>query len=152
MTQQDSGTPIPSMQDLKKLSQQELLDRLLQANFAIQEARKEAERRVAEERRRAAGDLDKLRVSTAQHNRELESDNKSLQRSLTRLQADFDKLQEETMMLRVKLSMHGNGRGEDSRPVTVAEPMQPGGVSIPITVPTPQLTGDAIPSTPKPAQ
>ncbi|HXX92247.1 MAG TPA: hypothetical protein VEN81_01355 [Planctomycetota bacterium] len=149
---QESGIPLPSMQDLKKLSQQELLDRLVQASYAIQEARKDAERRVAEEKRRGNEALDKLRVSTAQHNRELESDNKSLQRSLTRLQGDFDKLQEETMMLRVKLSMHGNGKGDESRPVTVAEPMQPGGVSIPIQVPTPQLTGDAIPPTPKPAQ
>jgi hypothetical protein len=106
---------------------------------------------VAEEKRRGAESLDKLRISTSQHNRELESDNKSLQRSLTRLQGDFDKLQEETMMLRIKLSMHGNGK-EDNRGVTVAEPMQPGGVSIPITVPTPQLTGDAIPPTPKPQQ
>jgi len=153
MTQQpDSGAPVPSMQDFKKLSQQELLDRLVQANHSILEANRTAERRVNEEKRRGVENLDNLRRSTAQHIKELESDKQSLLRSLTRLQAEYDKLQEETMMLRVKLSMHGNGNREEPRPVTMAEPVQPMGVSIPVAMPAPELTGSAIPSAPKPQQ
>lgn len=144
MTQQDSGTPIPSNQDLKKLSQAELLERLAQANYAIQEANRNAERRVNDEKIRSKQEMDRLRTATAQHTKDLENQNQVLLRSLSRLQADLDKLQEEAVTLRVRLS-NGNGyRSDEGRPSAVAEPIQLGS-SVPIAAPTPQLSGDAIP-------
>lgn len=145
MTQQpEQGTPIPSMQDLRKLNPQELLDKLAQANHALLEANRTWERRLGEEKLRAKQDLDRLRSANQQHMTDLEKQNMVLLRSLTRLQGDLDKLQEENVTLRVKLS-NGNGhKDEPSRPLGVAEPVQLGG-TVAIAVPTPQLSGDAIP-------
>lgn len=145
MTQQpDSGIPIPSVQDLKKLSNQELLDRLAQANYAIQEANRNAERRVNEEKQRSKQDIDRLRASTAQHNKDLENSNQVLLRSLSRLQADLDKLQEENVTLRVR--MNGGYRTEESRPSGVPEVHL--GTNVPIAPSQMQLSGDAVPQQP----
>ena len=147
MTQQpDSGIPIPSVQDLKKLSNQELLDRLAQANYAIQEAHRNAERRVNEEKQRSRQEIDRLRAATSQHTKELENSNQVLLRSLSRLQADLDKLQEENVTLRVR--MNGNGyKPEESRPAGVPEVHL--GTNVPIAPGAMQLSGDAIPQQPK---
>jgi hypothetical protein len=143
MTQQPEGTPIPSVQDLKKLTQQELLDRLGQANYAIQEANRNAERRVNDEKIRSRQDLERLRAANSQHIKDLENQNQVLLRSLSRLQGDLDKLQEEVVTLRVRLS-NGNGyRSEEARASAVPEIQL--GTSVPIASPTPQLSGDAIP-------
>src|SRR4029077_21204227 len=145
MNQPDSGTPIPSVQDLKKLSNQELLDRLAQANYSIQEANRNADRRVNEEKLRSKQEIDRLRAATAQHTKDVENSNQVLLRSLSRLQADLDKLQEENVTLRVR--MNGNAyRQEDTRPPSVSEVHL--GSSVPIAPATPQLSGDAIPQQP----
>ena len=145
MTQQpDSGVPIPSVQDLKKLSNQELLDRLAQANYAIQEANRNAERRVNEEKQRSRQEIDRLRAATSQHTKELENSNQVLLRSLSRLQADLDKLQEENVTLRVR--MNGNYKPEENRASGVPEVHL--GTNVPIAPGTMQLSGDAIPQQP----
>lgn len=145
MTQQPEGTPIPSVQDLKKLTPPELLDRLGQANYAIQEANRNAERRVNDEKIRSRQDLERLRAANSQHIKDLENQNQVLLRSLSRLQGDLDKMQEEVVTLRVRLS-NGNGsyRPEEARASAVAEPIQLG-TSVPIATPTPQLSGESVP-------
>lgn len=147
MTQGEAGVPIPSAQDLKKLSQQELLEKLAQANFSIQEANRIAERRVAEEKARSKQEMDRLRAATSQHTRDLENQNRVLLQSLSRLQSDLDKYQEEVVTLRVRL---GNGykSDEQSRP-GMSEPVTPGS-TVQIAHPSPTLSGDAIPAPNKP--
>jgi len=150
MTQQpDSGTPIPSVQDLKKLSNQELLDRLAQANYSIQEANRNSDRRVNEEKMRSKQEIDRLRAATAQHTKDLENSNQVLLRSLSRLQADLDKLQEENVTLRVRLGNgNGNGyRGDEGRSAPISEPVHLGS-NVPIAPAAPQHSGDAIPQQP----
>jgi hypothetical protein len=140
------------MQDLKKLTQPELLDRLGQANYAIQEANRNAERRINEEKIKSRQQLEQLRAATSQHTRDVESENSMLRRMLTRIQGDLDKLQEEVVILRVRLS-NGNGsyrQEEGTRASAISEPIQLGS-TVPIASPTPQLSGDAIPQQqPKP--
>lgn len=94
------GIPIPQTADPKKLDPKVLVEQ-------IHEERRTAERRVAEERQRGRMELDRLRGATSQHIRDLEDQNKALLRSLSRLQLENDRLNEELVTLRVKLENNG---------------------------------------------
>lgn len=149
------GVPIPSMGDLKKLPPEQLVEKIVQANRALQ-------RRDGEWSLKLQQECNRLRTATAQHVKELEETNSTLLRSLTRLQMENDKLKSQITTLEVKLEaacMNGNGqrRFEEPSPIPVL-PMSPRTLAqapdlSPVPGPTPLafapsvpiLTGETIP-------
>lgn len=139
------GVPIPTMGDLKKLPPEQLVERIVQANRALQ-------RKDAEWSQRLRQDMHQLRTATAQHVKELEEQNSTLLRSLTRLQMDNDKLKSQVTTLEVKLEAamngHGQHRFEETTPIPHL-PMSPRPLAqAPDITPTPGPTPLAIAGAP----
>lgn len=108
------GVPLPSMADLKKLPSEALIEQIRQANQALQQEKQASFRKDREWEARLKLECDRLRTATAQHNRELEEQNSTLLKSLTRLQGDLDKAKQEitTLQVRIEIFQSQNGREE----------------------------------------
>lgn len=130
MNQPAEGIPIPQRVDLSKMDPKALFDQL-------QEERRSFERRLHEANSRAKMDLDRLRASTAQHTNDLEAENKTLMKSLTRLQQENDRLNQELTILRVRLEHNGQREAEAPAPFQVGAPPAPA-VAVPTRLAAPQ--------------
>lgn len=151
------GVPIQSMGDLKKLPVETLIEKLMQANRALQEEKRQSVRKEAEMRTLIKVECDRLRSATSQHTRDLEEQNSTLLKSLTRLQIENDKCKQEITTLQVKLEAALAARLEAPPEPAHAgrafapapDPMHAGA---PLAMPpaSPALTGDPIPPKPPP--
>lgn len=100
------GSALP---DLKHLEQKDLLERLAQATRELKDERLKFDRQLQVAQTQAKVDIERLRATTAVHVRELEAQVSALLKSLSRLQADVERLERENLTLRV---MAGNGHAE----------------------------------------
>lgn len=151
------GVAIQSMNDLKKLPVEVLIEKLMQANRALQEEKRQSARKDTEARAMIKLECDRLRSATSQHVRELEEQNTTLLKSLTRVQIENDKCKHEITTLQVKLEAALEYRmaitpeaahaGRALAPV--AEAMHPG-TSLAMPPASPALSGDPIPPKPPP--
>lgn len=152
------GVPIQSMGDLKKLPVETLIEKLVQANRALQEEKRLSLRKDVEARATIKVECDRLRSATSQHVRDLEEQNSTLLKSLTRLQMENDRHRQEITTLQVKLEAALADR-EDTPPRTphvaraLAAAPDPMHAGAPLSMPpsSPALSGDPIPPKPPPA-
>jgi septal ring factor EnvC (AmiA/AmiB activator) len=146
------GVPIQSMGDLKKLPVETLIEKLMQANRALQEEKRQSARKESETRNFIKIECDRLRNATSQHLRDLEDQNSTLLKSLTRLQIENDKCRHEITTLQVKLEAALTDRPEAPQETAHAGRAlapTPDGMhaGAPLAMPpaSPALTGDPIP-------
>lgn len=157
---QQDGFTFQSANDLKKLAPEKLIDMLVQAG-------RTAERRLLEEKQRSRADLERLRNTNSQHIRDLEEQNGTLLKMLTRVQGENDKLKSDVVTLQVRLegavaaaaaAAAAGARLEEAPPVqkiAVAEAVAPAAGPAPAPIPIatnngPSLSGEPIPASPKP--
>lgn len=149
------GVPIQSMADLKSMPVETLIEKLMQANRSLQEEKRQSSRKDGEMRAFVKQECDRLRSVTSQHTRDLEEQNTTLLKSLTRLQNENDKLKQENTTLQVKLEA-ALSRYEATTPEAAAatrtllpmsEPMH-AGAPLSMPSPAPSLSGDPVPSKP----
>lgn len=150
---QKQGVAIQSIGELKKLPPETLIDMLQESNRALQEEKRQGARREQDANSRVKMECDQLRKATATHTRELEEQNNTLLKSLTRLQAENDKLRQDIAKLEVKieLSSNGNNRGADTgaggthRPLVATEAIAHPGDRLSVSEPSTRLSGEALP-------
>lgn len=154
----ENGFTFQSANDLKKLPPEKLVDMLVQAGRA-------SDRRLLEEKQRSRADLERLRNTNSQHIRDLENQNGTLLKMLTRVQGENDQLKAEVVTLQVRLegalstAAAAAGARLDEAPVQkipIAEVVasSPASVTPPAPIPIatssgPSLSGEPIPASPK---
>lgn len=150
------GVAIQSMSDLKKLPPEALIEKFQQAARALDEEKRHSARKEQDAAVRLRMECDRLRTTTAQHIREIEEQNTTLLKSMTRLQIENDKLKHEITTLQVKLEMassNNHPRHEPAMPLPLrhypeGEPLSSAshpGAPLAIAAPAPVLSGDMIP-------
>jgi hypothetical protein len=155
MNQPAEGIPIPQRIDPAKMDSKAIWDQLL-------EERRGYERRIQEERVKAKADLDRLRATVGQHANALEVENRTLMKSLTRLQQENDRLTQELTILRLRLEANGRTPVSEELPASMppasiqAAPTarlqaaaEPALGAVPIVAPAPPvLAGEPVPRPP----
>lgn len=149
MADANEGITIQSMADLKKLPPEVLIEKITASNRLVQEEKRNSARKESELQSRIRLECDRLRSATSQHVRELEEQNTTLLKSLTRLQMENDKLKQEITTLQVRIEM-GPQRMEEQisqspvRALAEGSEVSPG-TPLMVAAPGPHLGGGAIP-------
>jgi uncharacterized protein (DUF3084 family) len=115
-----AGSAIP---DFKQLDHKDLLERLATANRERQDEHQKFNRTLTQVQTQARVDLERLRATTAVHTKDLEAQVSALLKSLSRLQADVERLERENLTLQVTSR---NGHAEPLRESAAGIPSLPG--------------------------
>jgi hypothetical protein len=124
----DPVKPSATGHDIKKPGGGDFVPELLRAQEQIREERRQNERLIVRERERASFEIGKIRQEADKRVTDILQENRTLLRTLARLQTEKEALEQDVMMLRAKLSLHENGHvpAVHARPVAQAQ----GGISL----------------------
>jgi len=124
----DPVKPSPLGHDIKKPGGGDLVPELLRAQEQIREERRQNERLILRERERTTFEIGKIRQEAEKRLADILQENRTLLRTLARLQTDKEALEQDVMMLRARLSTHENGH----LPAIHARPVAPAQGGIPL--------------------
>lgn len=135
------GVAIPAAPDPSKANPKELMEQIGRLNQQITRERQESTKRFNEGMARCKVEMDKLRQTTYQHNRDLENQNGALLQSLGRLKEENDDLKKQLLTLQLQ-GANGTPARAQAQPVDPAPTM-------PVVSQTPALSGEDIPIPPR---
>jgi len=132
------GPPMaPEIPDLKKMDLQMLMQDNAAARREANEARREIQKRVDEERDRARYEIERVRADLDKRLKSAERENDALITALGRLREENDALKQENLMLKIGRNGHlaSEPREVEARPSAIPMPMAVGPVGSGPTVP-----------------
>lgn len=136
------GVPLPSVPDPSKADPKDLMEQIRTLSQQVIRERQEATRLLQGERAKCKAEMDKLRQTTYQHGRDLESQNSALLQSLGRLKEENDDLKKQLLTLQLR------GSNGAEIPRSQAQPIDPS-ATMPVLPQTPSLGGEEIPTQPR---
>lgn len=119
--------------EIRKPDLQVLLQDLATSHRTLFQERRDAERRIAEERERSRWEQDRIRTELGDRIRDSERQNEVLVRTLGRLQGENERLREEVAIMRAK----GNGHAETPATPPAAPQLAPAPTAPPKPMGTP---------------
>lgn len=134
------GVPLPSVPDPSKADPKDLMEQIRTLSQQVIRERQESTRQLQSERAKCKAEMDKLRQTTYQHGRDLDSQNSALLQSLGRLKEENDDLKKQLLTLQL--------RGNGDLPRTQAQPIDPF-ATMPVLPQAPSLGGEEIPTQPR---